>query len=76
MSERELECPFKKKVNRTENSSEGGARIGTGEKVEDMIVSPVMSIHSLSKYQTPPLCWAREGCRALEGCGAAGPHWA
>ena len=27
------ECELKK-VNRTENSSEGGARIGTGEKVE------------------------------------------
>ena len=34
MSECELECPFKKKVNGTENSCEGGARIGTGVKVE------------------------------------------
>lgn len=34
-----------------------------------MTVSPVMSILSLSKYQTPLLCGA------LEGCGAAGPHW-
>lgn len=29
-----------------------------GEGGEDKIVSPVMSIHSLSKYQTPPMCWA------------------